>query len=118
YEVRVLHDSRKHTLMLRAEDFNKLENLQKQVATQLINTAANISGCNLYMKDLLHKYINLADWEYEREGTSLIGLEVINEQKYFCAPSGIYGLDGSVSDQIMYMGNEQSNVDEVKKLDN
>jgi len=107
-------------VMLRAKDFNTLDSLQKQVEKQLGNTSAFISNCSGNMGDLAHKHIVLAKFECEKQGTSLIGLERLEDDgpKFFCTPNGIYDLEGKKSEDIIYMGNEQSNQEELKNLVN
>lgn len=106
--------------MLRASDFDSLGDLQKQIKLQLSGTSARINRCGNYMEEIAYKHIDLAQWEAQKTGTSLIGLERLedNGPKYFCTPNGIYDLEGNKSKDIVYMGNEEANQEELKNLTN
>jgi len=120
YRVFIMGDNRTYSLRLRAQDFNDLKSLQSEVARQLAGTSAFINGCNNYMLDLQHKFISSAKFEVEKVGTSLIGLERPEDggPKYFCTPDAILDQEGNKSSDMIYMGNEQTNQEEVRNYTN
>lgn len=121
YSVKVLGDPKEYKLTLRAEHFNKLENLQSEIAKQLMGTSARINGCSSFMNDMGYKYIDIAKFEKNIQGTSLLGLERFDGTgpKYFCTPNGIYSVEtGEICEDIMYMGNEEANMEEIRTLTN
>jgi len=121
YTVKIVGDPKEYKLTLRAEHFNKLESLQSEIAKQLMGTSARINGCSSYMNDLGYKYIDIAKFEKNIQGTSLLGLERFEDKgpKYFCTPNGIYSVEtGDICEDIMYMGNEEANMEEIRTLTN
>lgn len=121
YDVVIKNHPDTYTVMLKAEDFNKIETLQNEISKQLIGTSAYINGCSGYMKDLAYKYIDLAKFEHSKQGTSLLGLERLEDggPKYFCTPNGIYSVEtGDICEDIVYMGNEEANHEEIRTWTN
>lgn len=120
YDVKIQGERKKPQIILKASDFNKLDILQSQISKQLMGTKARINGCGNYMESIAYKYIDLPDFGTAKQGTALIGLERLesNGPKYFCTPNGIYTLDGTKSEDILYMGNEEANTEEINNLTN
>ena len=121
YDVIIKNHPEVYQIMLKAEDFNKLETLQDEISKQLMGTSAYINGCSSYMKDLAYKYIDLAVFEHAKQGTSLLGLERLEDGglKYFCTPHAIYSVEtGEVCGDIVYMGNEEANMEEIRTWTN
>jgi len=119
FEVQVEGRTRVSKLLLTSDHFNTLPALQEQLKLQSPEMSLRINGCNNYMNDLGYKYIDLPQWGEEKQGTSLLGLEVLQDgNKYFCSPNTIYGLDGKESKDIVAMGNEEANQQEVQNWSN
>jgi len=119
FEIRVAGSNKVQDILLTSSDFNTIKELQRQLKLQAGNLSPRINGCANYMNDLGYKFIDLPDWGEEKQGTSLLGLEVLEDgKKYFCAPNLIYDLDGKESKDIVAMGNNEANKDEMKNWTN
>lgn len=120
YDLIISGRKKKHTLMLRTKDFNNIKELQSRISEQIPGSMASINNCNSdVLNSLVHKYFILPEWGKEKIGTSLLGMEVLADgKKYFCTGKEVYNLEGTVSNDIVSMGNEASNREEIKNWTN
>lgn len=120
YDVRVQNYPEVRTAYFTADDFTDVQKLKDRIKEQLKGTGAYLNLTVGNTADLHHKYVRLADFSNRKFGTSLIGLERLTEDgpKYFCTPNGIYDLDGNKSEDILYMANMHSNIEELRNLTN
>lgn len=118
YDARVQDHPETKTVYFTADDFSDVQKLKDKIKEQLKGTGAYLNLTVGNTADLHHKYVRLADFSDRKMGTSLIGLERLTEDgpKYFCTPNGIYDADGNKSEDVLYMANVHSNVEELRNL--